>query len=100
MKTQTLSVDSNRVNSILKHYGVVEAFVFGSYARGADVRPESDVDLLVTYKAGTTLFDIADLQRELEHEFNRKVDLISKKHLSNRLAKRIENDIRPLSSVL
>lgn len=74
--------------------------MFGSYARGTDLRPESDIDLLVTYKPGTTLFDVADLQKELEQALGRKVDLISKKRISNRLSKRIEKDIRPLASVL
>ncbi len=100
MKTAQSTVNSRKIGAILKRHGVVEAFVFGSYARGTDLRPESDIDLLVTYKPGTTLFDVADLQKELEQALGRKVDLISKKRISNRLSKRIEKDIRPLASVL
>jgi len=94
------STNSQKINTILKRYGVLEASVFGSFARGSDVRPESDIDLLVTYKQGTTLFDVANLQNELEQVLGRKVDLISRKYMSERLAKRIKKDVRPLSSVL
>lgn len=100
MKATQATASSRKIDTILKRHGVVEAFVFGSYARGTDLRPESDIDLLVTYKPGTTLFDVADLQKELEQALGRKVDLISKKRISNRLSKRIEKDIRPLASVL
>jgi predicted nucleotidyltransferase len=100
MNTNQLPTSSQALDAILKRYGVVDVSVFGSFARGVDMRPESDIDLLVTYKPGTTLFDVANLQEELEKAFGRKVDLVSRKHLSKRLAERIKQDIRPLSSVL
>lgn len=100
MNADQTSTNSQKINAILKRYGVLEASVFGSFARGSDIRPESDVDLLVTYKPGTTLFDVANLQDELEQVLGRKVDLISQKYMSERLAKRIKKDVRPLSSVL
>ncbi len=100
MNSDQTSTSSQKISAILKRHGVLEASVFGSFARGSDVRPESDIDLLVTYKQGTTLFDVANLQDELEQVLGRKVDLISQKYMSKRLAKRIKKDVRPLSSVL
>ncbi len=99
MSKPDVSINNQQIVSILRSHGVVETLVFGSFARG-DTNPDSDLDLLVTYKPGTTLFDAIALQDELERVLGRKVDLVSRKHLSKRLAKRINQDIRPLSSVL
>jgi predicted nucleotidyltransferase len=99
MSTTHLASNKQQLNTILNDYGVVDALVFGSFARG-DAGPKSDLDLLVTYKPGTTLFDMLSLQDELERVLGRKVDLVSHKYLSKRLAKRIDKDLRPLSSVL
>lgn len=99
MSTPTLSVDKQRLASLLSHYGVTDVSVFGSFSRG-DAGPSSDLDLLVTYKPGTTLFGVLALQDELEDIFGRKVDLISRKYLSTRLARRIKDELRPLSSIL
>jgi predicted nucleotidyltransferase len=99
MSTTHLANNKQQLSTILHDYGVVDALVFGSFARG-DAGPKSDLDLLVTYKPGTTLFDMMSLQDELERVLGRKVDLVSQKYLSKRLAKRIDKDLRPLSSLL
>jgi predicted nucleotidyltransferase len=99
MSTTILAVNKQRVEDILHRYGVTEVSVFGSFSRG-DASPGSDLDLLVTYKPGTSLFDVLALQDELEDVFGRKVDLISRKFLSTRLAKRIESELQPLTSIL
>jgi len=99
MNTTDISIDERQITTILQSHGVLEASVFGSFGRGG-ARANSDLDLLVTYKPGTTLFDTISLQDELEQVLGRKVYLVSQKYLSKRLAKRIEMDIRPLSSVL
>lgn len=99
MNTVQPAIDKFKISEILRRHGVVNASVFGSFARG-DAKPGSDFDLLVTYKSGTTLFDAIDLQNELEEALGRKVDLISDRHLSTRLAKRIKKDIVPLVPAL
>jgi len=99
MSTVKLPVNEQRLDAILQKYGVMQASVFGSFARG-EAGPESDLDLLVTYKPGTTLFDAMSLQDELEKALGRRVDIVSQKYLSERLSKRISKDIRPLSSVI
>lgn len=52
--------------AICRKYGVKKMSLFGSAARG-ELRPESDVDLLVEFKPAsrTTLFDLVHLQDEL-----------------------------------
>ncbi len=95
MNTLEQSIDERKIADILSQYGITDAELFGSFARG-DAGPESDIDLLVTYKPGTNLFDVFDLQDALEKASGRKVDLVSKKYISQRLAVRIKDDLRPL----
>ncbi len=76
-KTRNI-IDEKRLAGILHQYGVTEASIFGSYSRG-DITPGSDVDLLVTYAPGTSLFDAMSLQDTLEQELGRPVDLVSQK---------------------
>lgn len=69
---------------ILRRHRTITASVFGSMARG-DAGPDSDVDLLVEFERGVTLFDLADLKLELEEALGRKVDLTSPGVLKPRL---------------
>lgn len=75
----TLPIDKSRLRAILSKHGVVAASVFGSFARG-EARPESDLDLLIKPSANTSLFDILDLQKELEEATQHPVDLVTKLH--------------------
>jgi hypothetical protein len=54
--------------------------IFGSALR-ADFRPDSDVDVLVSFapEAKVSLFDMVHMQDELNQIFGRDVDLISKR---------------------
>jgi hypothetical protein len=58
---------------------VKELSVFGSAARG-ELRPGSDIDLLVEFLPGARigLFELWDLGEELERLLGRRVDLVSK----------------------
>jgi uncharacterized protein len=62
-----------------RRYQVRELALFGSMLR-PDHRPESDVDLLVSFApaARVTLLTLARMQRELEALVGRKVDLVPK----------------------
>ncbi len=84
------------IANILRAHGVVKAALFGSYARG-EAGPRSDIDLLVGFPEGTTLFDVVNIQDDLERALGCKVDLVSQRHLSPRLEKRIEPDLKPLA---
>lgn len=50
--------------------------LFGSLARGEE-RPTSDIDLLVDFSEGSSLFDLIRMARELEALLGRSVDVIS-----------------------
>jgi predicted nucleotidyltransferase len=57
-------------------HGATQVRLIGSVARG-DARPDSDIDFLVTWLAGTSLLDQAALKLELESLLSRKVDIAS-----------------------
>ena len=61
---------------IAGRHGATEVRLIGSVARG-EARPDSDVDLLVTWSDGTSLLDQAALMLELEKLLGRKVDIAS-----------------------
>lgn len=60
--------------------GVSDISVFGSVARRTD-DAGSDIDLLVTLPAGTTLLDVANMVEQAEHIVGTDVDLISRASL-------------------
>jgi uncharacterized protein len=82
---------ANRITPVLKRNGVSAAALFGSFARGQD-NPSSDIDILVTYREGITLLDVAGLQFELEKILGRKVDLVSEKYLHSRIRDSVKNE--------
>jgi len=57
--------------------------LFGSAARGDD-RPDSDIDLLVDFDQGSSLFDLIRMSRELEALLGRTVDVVSADGLKSR----------------
>ena len=61
---------------IAARHGATQVRLIGSVARG-DARPDSDVDLLVTWTEGSSLLNQAALMLELEGLLGRKVDIAS-----------------------
>lgn len=57
-------------------HGVRSISVFGSVARG-DAKVDSDVDFLVEFEPGRSLFDLLHLQDDLEDLLGRAVDVVS-----------------------
>jgi len=70
---------TERIAEICRRYHVRELAVFGSAARG-DIRPDSDIDLLVEFEpdARIGLFKFVAMEQELAALFGRKVDLVTK----------------------
>jgi predicted nucleotidyltransferase len=65
-----------------RHHGS-RVRLFGSAARGED-RPDSDIDLLVDFDQGSSLFDLIRMSRELEALLGRAVDVVSAGGLKSR----------------
>lgn len=75
----SLPIPSAELAALCRQYQVRELALFGSMLH-PDHRPESDVDLLVSFipEARVTFFTLARMQRELEALLGRKVDLVPK----------------------
>lgn len=74
---------------ILKKCGVVRSSLFGSAARG-ELTENSDIDFLVEFEDGRSLFDLVQCKQELEEVLGRDVDLVSSKALKPRLRSYVE----------
>lgn len=66
--------------------------VFGSYARG-EARSRSDVDVLVHFLEGASLFDLVGLADFLEKKLGRKVDIVSDRAIRPELREQIMKDL-------
>lgn len=79
---ERLAFDPAELATLCRQHLVAELQVFGSVLR-EDFRPDSDVDVLVTWIAGSqiSLFELSRLQRALEVLFCRRVDVVPKNGL-------------------
>jgi predicted nucleotidyltransferase len=78
-------IDKRALARICRKYGVKKLSLFGSAARN-ELRPDSDVDLMVEFKPAskTTLFDYARMQDDLSPLFgNRTIQIASPGILKN-----------------
>ena len=78
-----------QLTALLAEYGASNLAVFGSVARDQANR-DSDVDLLVDFPPGTSLFDHVALKLALEDLLEQKVDLIRRRNLKLSLRQRVE----------
>ena len=74
--------------TIAKRHHAANVRLFGSVARG-DEHEESDVDFLVDFLPGSTLFDQIDLIAELTQKLGCRVDVVSARALNKHLRQRI-----------
>ncbi|MDO8588759.1 MAG: nucleotidyltransferase domain-containing protein [Armatimonadota bacterium] len=74
-----ISIDSVRIAEFCGKWKITELALFGSVLR-EDFRPDSDVDMLVTFApdAGHGLFDLLHMQEEITQILGRDVDLVSR----------------------
>jgi predicted nucleotidyltransferase len=66
--------------AIFERNGAHDVRVFGSVARG-DSDDNSDVDFLVTFESGRSLFDLAGLVGDLEDDLGCPVNVVSENGL-------------------
>lgn len=79
-----LKVSLDAIAQFCQRWNIVEFALFGSVLRD-DFRPDSDVDVLVTYERSyrLTFSHLLGMQEEIEDLFHRDVDLVEKKQLKN-----------------
>ena len=75
-----ISIDPRRIADFCERWKISRLELFGSVLR-EDFRPDSDVDVLVTYRADASwsLMDTVDIEDELSQLLGRRVDLISRR---------------------
>lgn len=79
-RPKSLGVDLDRLAELCDRWKIAAISLFGSTLRD-DFKPDSDIDLLVTYRpdAEWSLFDTVGLQGELSDLFRRPVDVVSRR---------------------
>ena len=73
---------------VLKRHGVIRAGLFGSAARG-EARAGSDIDVVVEFEKGRSLFDQSGLRLDLVEILGRAADVVTYGSLHPRLRERI-----------
>lgn len=76
-------------------YGAFDVRVFGSVARG-DATGDSDVDLVMRFPSGTSIFDLVGLWLDLQELLGRDVNLLDEAALESRFKQNVERDALPL----
>ena len=75
-----IDIPYEKIAEFCKKWKIREFALFGSVLRD-DFRPDSDIDVLVSFTpdAKCGLFALVDMEEELKQIFGRKVDLVEKK---------------------
>ena len=84
MMFHQIDLPKEKIVSFCEQRKISEFAFFGSVLRG-DFRPDSDIDVLVTFApdCGYSLFDLAEIKQELETILGHEVDLVEKDSLKN-----------------
>ena len=77
---------------LMEEYPISEIGVFGSYARD-EQRPDSDLDVVVTFDQPVTLFDLVRLENTLTKRLGVDVDLVTRDSLKPRIESRVSEDV-------
>lgn len=64
------------IKPILLSFEIKRASLFGSFAKG-NATESSDIDILVEFGEGKSLFDLIRLEMKIEEVLNKKVDIIT-----------------------
>jgi len=95
--TPNIGIDAVQLAAVCRRFQVERLAMFGSAARG-ELRPDSDVDLLVEFRpeAEIGFIEYAGLMLALSELLGRKVDLVSKPALKPLLRDAILSEALPL----
>lgn len=95
-----VTFDAEALAQVCRRYHVARLDLFGSRAAGL-ARPDSDVDVLVTFEAGYTPgWELAGLVADLQRIFDRPVDLITRWTLDHDPSERFRQNVLAATEVL
>lgn len=85
-----IAIPEDKIQEFCRRWKITEFSLFGSVLRD-DFRPDSDVDVLVSFSpdAHWRYYHIIDMKDELREIFGREVDIVEK-----RLVEKSENYVR------
>ncbi len=83
--------------ALKKFPAVKNAWVFGSFARKEET-PESDINLMIEPDTNQhfTLFDIAEIQQQLQQLAGRRVDVVMRSGLKPEMLEAVQKDLKLL----
>ena len=79
----------------LRAQGVKRLYLFGSRARG-DARPDSDLDVLVSFSEAPSLFRLIEMENYLSDRLGVRVDLVLREALKPRIGQRVLHEVVPV----
>ena len=84
MTQAQIKLPREKIVKFCKKWQIRKFSFFGSVLRD-DFRPDSDIDVLVTFEedARHTLFDLVHMQDELKQIFGRDVDMVSRRGIES-----------------
>lgn len=84
LKEGHLTIESSWLHALCQRWKLASLSLFGSALRD-DFGPRSDIDLLVTFQpdANWDLWELGDLQDELEAHLGRPVDVVRPENIRN-----------------
>ena len=88
---ELLRARRDQILAVAASHGAREVRVFGSRSRG-EGRPESDLDLLVSFDTDRTLLDLVAIKQDLEDLLGCKVDVVTEAAISPYLREEILKD--------
>jgi predicted nucleotidyltransferase len=82
MATPRIDIPRDRIAEFCRKWRITEFALFGSVLRD-DFRPDSDIDVLVTFApdANIGLLDLVAMREELVALFERDVDILTKRSI-------------------
>jgi predicted nucleotidyltransferase len=95
--------DLKKISAILKRelpklkseFNVATLEIFGSFVRN-EQKPDSDLDILVTFSIVPNLFQFVELENYLSDLFGLKVDLVMRSTLKPNIGKRIISEAKQI----
>ena len=90
-KDQILKILRRLLPEIQERYHVQSMALFGSFARD-EYSAESDIDVLIDFDEGASLFDLTGLGCFLEDALQRKVDVVSRKAVRKEISESVYHD--------
>jgi predicted nucleotidyltransferase len=93
----SISLEKHRdqVREVLERFRMGNPRIFGSAARGEDTE-QSDLDIVVDAPPGTSLYDLAGVEIELEALLGCRVEVLTKGFLAPDIAERAEANLLPI----